>query len=59
LSSNMHSFWAEPNIRHIYIKCCARVWEGPRTPPFKFKLGLETGGPKAGLRLRPGGEYVI
>jgi hypothetical protein len=34
------------------------VMEGPRSPHFRLMLSLELGGPKAGIRLRPCGNYV-
>jgi hypothetical protein len=45
-------------IKHIYMKCRTWVWGGPRSPPLSFKLSLELGAPRFGLRLRPSGEYT-
>jgi hypothetical protein len=56
-SSNTHSFWAELNNIYFYTKKMPHL-EGPRLPQFRFMLGLELGGPKAGIRLCPGGDYV-
>ncbi len=42
----------------IHESCRAWVWGGPRQPASCFKPSLELGAPRAGLRLRPGGEYV-
>ncbi len=47
-SSNTHSLWAEPDIKHFYInKPRAWVRGGPRSPPFLLQTKPGTGDPKS------------
>jgi hypothetical protein len=49
------SVWVEPDIKHFYINNRrAWVWGGSKSLHFEFKLSLELGAPRAGLRLCPG-----
>jgi hypothetical protein len=58
-SSNTYPFWAEPNVKHIYINKTPRLGMGGAQVAAILVQGKPgSGAPRAGLRLRPGGEYI-
>jgi hypothetical protein len=51
--------WTKLYNKHIYKKRCAWVWGGPRLPPFYFKLSMELGAPRAGLRYFAAASMLV